>query len=120
MTLYQRLLNIRESKGSGYFVLLDPDKGSERDLVLMARTCEAEGVDGLLVGGSLLFSDIFDKLVKALKQAVSIPVILFPGNGGQLSKHGDGILFMSITTESDVINFFSKFVIQIKNVSNKN
>ena len=94
--VFDRLLEIREKKGAGYLVLLDPDKRPLKEMVLMARACEANGVDGFLMGGSLLFSANLDELVKAIKQTVTIPVILFPGNGGQLSKHADGVLFISL------------------------
>jgi len=77
-------------------VLLDPDKGSIKELVHLAQNCQASGVDGLLIGGSLLFSNTLDTLVSEIKKVVSIPVILFPGDGRQLSKHADGLLFMSL------------------------
>ena len=96
MKLYRQLLDIRDKKGAGYLVLLDPDKKSMKEMVSMAVMCEENGVDGLLMGGSILFSSDLDEMVKAIKQSVSIPVILFPGNGGQLTKHADGVLFMSL------------------------
>jgi phosphoglycerol geranylgeranyltransferase len=48
------------------------------------------------MGGSLLFNDHFDRAVEAVKKAVRIPVILFPGSGRQLSRHADAVLFMSL------------------------
>lgn len=96
MSLYQRLLDVQRERGAGYLVLLDPDGRLAEDLVSVADVCEANGVDGLLIGGSILFSTEFDELVKSIKQAVSIPVILFPGNGRQLSRYADGVLFMSL------------------------
>ncbi len=96
MTVYQKLNGVVKRKGAGYFVLLDPDEGSIKDCVLLARDCEANGVDGLLIGGSLLFSAQLDELIKAIKEVISIPVILFPGNGRQLSEHADGVLFLSL------------------------
>lgn len=96
MKLYHQLLDIRDKKGAGYFVLLDPDKKPIKEMVAMAVICQGNGVDGLLMGGSILFSSDLDEMVKAIKQSVSIPVILFPGNGGQLTKHADGVLFMSL------------------------
>jgi len=95
-TLYTKLKDLLKKKGAGFFVLLDPDKQPVEDIVSMAETCQANGVDGLLMGGSLLFSAVLDDMVKAIKQKVSIPVILFPGNGGQLSKHADAVLFLSL------------------------
>ena len=62
----------------------------------MAKACEESGVDGLLVGGSLLLSEHFDDFVASLKKTVSIPVILFPGNGHQLSRHADALFFLSL------------------------
>ena len=96
MTLYQKLMDIRQEKGAGYFVLLDPDHSTVQKLVSLAELCNAHDVDALLVGGSLLFSNAFDELVKTLKNAVSIPVILFPGSSRQLSRYADGLLFMSL------------------------
>jgi len=96
MTTYQKLLDIRKSKGAGFFVLLDPDKNPIDEMVAMAYTCEENGVDVLLVGGSLLFENNFNQLIQSIKHRVSIPVILFPGNGRQLSGHADGLLFLSL------------------------
>ncbi|MBN2030824.1 geranylgeranylglyceryl/heptaprenylglyceryl phosphate synthase [bacterium] len=96
MTVYQKLIDVVQKKGAGYLVLLDPDECSREDCVSLARDCEANGVDALLIGGSILFSVQLDELVKAIKEVISIPVILFPGNGRQLSKYADGILFLSL------------------------
>lgn len=96
MRLFHQLLKIRDQKGAGYFVLLDPGNGSVEELVYIAQDCQESGVDALLIGGSLLISNTFDKLVQEIKKAVTVPVILFPGDGRQLSKHADGLLFMSL------------------------
>ncbi len=96
MTTFERLNTITENRGAGYLVLLDPDKQSIEDLVDLAKQCEDADVDGLLVGGSLLFSNHFDAVIKNLKEAVSIPVVLFPGSSQQLSKHADALLFMTL------------------------
>jgi putative glycerol-1-phosphate prenyltransferase len=98
MTTYQKLLDIQKQKGAGYLVLIDPDKKSQAELTGFAGECESGGADALLVGGSLLFSAHFDALIRSLKEAVAIPVILFPGNGGQLSQHADAVLFMSLVS----------------------
>jgi len=96
MTTYDRLNQNQEARGAGYLVLLDPDKKSLDEIADMARHCEEAGVDGFLIGGSLLFSDHFDAFVQTIKEAVSIPVILFPGGASQVSKHADALLFMSL------------------------
>ena len=96
MALYKRLLQIVQKRGAVYFVLLDPDKTSFDELLSTAKTCDSQGVDGLLMGGSLLMSDQLDNLIESIQKEVSLPVILFPGDGSQLSRHADGILFLSL------------------------
>jgi putative glycerol-1-phosphate prenyltransferase len=93
---YDRLIKARDEKGAGYLVLLDPDRRTRQELLEMALACEAGGADGLLIGSSILFFAEFDSLIKSIKDAVSIPVILFPGSSMQLSKHADAVLFLSI------------------------
>jgi phosphoglycerol geranylgeranyltransferase len=96
MTTFEKLIDVRDRLGAGYLVLIDPDKGKPEELAGFAKRCEACGVDGFLIGGSLLFTDRFDETVRAIAEAVQIPVVLFPGNGGQLSRHADAVLFMSL------------------------
>ena len=96
MGTYDKLLELKKRRGAGYLVLIDPDKQTLEDAVSFAKNCEDNGADGFLVGGSLLFSNHFDELIRAVKETVSIPVILFPGNGQQLSPHADAVLFMSL------------------------
>ncbi len=96
MKVFEKLLAVKEKRGAGYFVLIDPDKQEVSRAVDLAKTCEAAGVDGLLVGGSLLLANIFDETVKAIKEACSLPLILFPGSTKQISAYADAILFLSL------------------------
>ncbi len=96
MTTYEKLLKIKSDIGAGYLVLIDPDHRSVAELTDMARQCAAQGADGFLIGGSLLFSDHFDELVRSIKEVVDVPVVLFPGSSRQLSRHADAVLFMSL------------------------
>lgn len=96
MTIYEKLLTIKEKNGAGYFVLLDPGKFSIKEVVESIKLYEESGVDALLIGGSILFTADFDEMVKSVKQNVAIPVILFPGSGSQLSRYADAVLFMSL------------------------
>lgn len=96
MMTYEKLLQIKEEKGAGYIVLLDPDKQPIEQSIEISKQAEAEGADIIFIGGSLLFFAIFDEFVGKIKQSVNIPVILFPGSATQISKHADAILFMSI------------------------
>ncbi len=77
-------------------VLLDPDRMSVPEIVDLAKKSEEGGADGFLVGSSLLLSTRFDEAVREIKSNVSVPVVIFPGNANQVSKHADAILFLSL------------------------
>jgi putative glycerol-1-phosphate prenyltransferase len=94
--VYEQLLQIREEKGAGYLVLIDPDKQSMQEAIELARVCSESGVDGLLLGGSLMFTHIFDDLIKGIKAASPLPLIIFPGSTRQLSPYANAILYLSL------------------------
>jgi len=90
---------IKQAKASGrklLAVLIDPDKSSEQDLISLCQKSEASGADLIFVGGSLLTGDHLESCLETVKQACSIPVILFPGSVLQVSDKADGILFLSL------------------------
>lgn len=96
MKVFERLLQIRDEKGAGYLVLIDPDKQSKEEAIELAQTCAETGVDALLIGGSLMFTHIMDELIKGIKQVCQLPVIIFPGGTRQLSPYADAMLFLSL------------------------
>ncbi|MBN1154856.1 geranylgeranylglyceryl/heptaprenylglyceryl phosphate synthase [candidate division KSB1 bacterium] len=96
MNTLDTLLEIREKKGAGYIVLIDPDKQSVEQSIAIAQQAEKEGADVIFIGGSLLLFSVFDDFVTQIKSHVSIPVVIFPGGTNQISQHADAILFMSI------------------------
>lgn len=79
-----------------YWILLDPDDFTLEAAEEVAKTAESCGVNGILVGGSLMESNHLDDFVATLKRACSLPVILFPGDASQVSSEADAILFMSL------------------------
>ena len=96
MKVMDQLLAVKRKKGAGYFVLIDPDKQDVGTAVELSKTCEASGVDALLVGGSLLLANVFDETVKGIKENCSLPLIVFPGSTKQISRYADAILFLSL------------------------
>ncbi len=96
MTTWEKLLAIREQRGAGYIILIDPDKQSIEESVSLAKEAEQEGADVIFVGGSLLSMPFFDKLIEELKKNVTLPVVIFPGGVQQVSPRADAILFMSL------------------------
>jgi len=96
MFVYQKLLDVKDEKGAGFLVLLDPDRMSVPEIVDLARKSEKGGADGFLVGSSLLLSTRFDEAIREIKAHVNVPVTIFPGNANQVSRYADAILFLSL------------------------
>lgn len=96
MVVLSYLKRVCLDKGAGYLALLDPDKLSGPSLIKAAVRCQENGADALLIGSSLMFTADFDDAVSRVKQAVEIPVVLFPGASHHLSRHADALLFLSL------------------------
>jgi phosphoglycerol geranylgeranyltransferase len=94
--VYEHLLNVKEEKGAGFLVLVDPDRSSVDAIAGQAKRCEEAGVDAILVGTSLMMGNGFDAFVGTIAGAVGIPVIIFPGEKSQVSGNADAILFLSL------------------------
>lgn len=80
------------------FALIDPlDYKSPEDAVKTAKNADEGGADIILIGGSTgVQGEPLDSVAKAIKQNVSHPVVLFPGNIGTLTKYADAVYFMSM------------------------
>jgi len=94
MTTFDKLLEVRKNRGAGYLVLIDPDKTDSARLPSFVRDATEAGVDGFLIGGSLLLSNEIDKLIQLIKSNTSVPVVIFPGSLFQISPVADAILFL--------------------------
>ena len=110
MKTYKYLLNTIEIKGAAYLVLLDPDKLSEAKLIPFVRHCEKSGVDGFLIGGSLMISGDLDSFVEKVKIETSLPAIIFPGSINQISPVADAILFLSVISGRNAEHLIGKHV----------
>ena len=76
-------------------VLIDPDKSDAKTCELLVEQATKAEVDFFFYGSSLLMGNDFERGISILKQG-SIPLILFPGNGMQISDEADAILFLSL------------------------
>jgi putative glycerol-1-phosphate prenyltransferase len=96
MSVYQTLVTAANTKGAGYLVLVDPDKIDGSNFSKFIQQATEAGVDGFLVGGSLVLADTFEECVKTVKKNTSVPVVIFPGSVQQISKDADAILYLSL------------------------
>ena len=78
-------------------VLIDPDKVEDPgSLTRLLNMASENCVDFFLVGGSLITTTNLSEVIRQIKEAVNIPVVLFPGNSMQIDPGADAILFLSL------------------------
>ena len=77
-----------------------PIKGLKKVLssngVTIWENINNSGFDAILVGGSLIQDNNFDKRIESIKNNTDLPVIIFPGSSKQISGKADAILFLSL------------------------
>ena len=78
-------------------VLVDPDKVEDSSRLQMLTNLASENcIDFFFVGGSLITTSNLGQVVKQIKDNVTIPVILFPGNYMHVEPSADALLFLSL------------------------
>lgn len=80
------------------FILIDPcDHPSPEDAAKAAKAAEDGGSQLILVGGSIgAQGSLMDETTRLIKEAVSVPVNIFPGNNASITRHADSIYFYSL------------------------
>jgi len=96
MTVFDYLVNIREKKGGGFFLLLDPERGAVSRLINLAENAGQCEVDAILVGNSFTLRTDFHQVTREIKAHSSCPVILFPAVHSQISPYVDAVLYTSL------------------------
>lgn len=94
--LYSELLQYKANHKKALAILLDPDKIIWENLERLISRIKESPATHIFIGGSIVESKILDELIVRLKEDISLPIILFPGNPSQISAHADGILFLSL------------------------
>jgi phosphoglycerol geranylgeranyltransferase len=111
MNTYENLLNTINQKGAAYLILIDPDTFNEEKLSRFVRHCSECGVDGFLVGGSLLINGDIEKCIRNIKRNSSLPVIIFPGDVSHVYQPADAILFLSVISGRNPDHLIGKHVL---------
>lgn len=88
--------------GAIHLTLLDPEKAPPATAAKTAREAEESQTAAIMVGGSTVTStSMLEETVKAIKNAVKIPVILFPNNITGIGRYADAMWFMSLLNSAD-------------------
>jgi phosphoglycerol geranylgeranyltransferase len=93
------LNSIQQAKTNGrklLAILLDPDKLPLDTIAEKVASIHQLKADFILVGGSLLFTNVLDAFVREIKKHTDLPIMLFPGSALQISNEADGILFLQL------------------------
>jgi len=78
-------------------VLVDPDKAEDASKLHQLINLASENcIDFFFVGGSLVTTSNLSSVVRVIKENVTIPVVLFPGNSMQVEPTADALLFLSL------------------------
>ncbi len=103
---------IAESRGKEklFALLLDPDKCERDHLKKLLPIASQSNVSMILVGGSLVKSDI-SSLISEIKKQSQLPVVLFPGNALQFSSGADAILLLSLISGRNSDFLIGKMVV---------
>ncbi len=98
MNIEKKMREILEKRGSGYMVLIDPDKQKPEEAAEIAVAAERAGADIILVGSSITLDDTLNRTVQEVKKKSSLPVVIFPGSSTHVSPFADAVFFMSLVS----------------------
>jgi len=91
-----------KSEGAVHITLIDPEKVTSAQASRIASKAKLSGTSAIMIGGSTFVSAAhLNRVVKAVKRTVKIPVILFPNNVTGISHYADAIWFMSLLNSVD-------------------
>ncbi len=87
-----------EKDGAILSVIIDPcDYQNPQKAIETGISSAKAGADIIAVGGSIgAQGKLLDDVTRTIKKAVSVPVVLFPGNIATLTPYADAVYFMSL------------------------
>jgi phosphoglycerol geranylgeranyltransferase len=94
--IYNTIVQAKTENRKLLAILLDPDKIIWENLRYLIEKINQSPATHIFIGGSHVQNNILDDLITSLKQKVSLPIVLFPGNPSQISAKADAILFLSL------------------------
>lgn len=97
MSLLSKIHDKQSQGKKSVAILIDPDKVDDvARLQYLVHLASENCIDFFFVGGSLVTTTNTADIIQFIKQNVSIPVVLFPGNSIQIDPSADAILFLSM------------------------
>ena len=94
--IYEEILRAKAESRKLLAILLDPDKVDMDNLSVLVEKIKTSPATHVFIGGSIVKNKKINEQVHFLKEKLTIPIVLFPGNPSQISTFADGILFLSL------------------------
>ena len=94
--IYKDILKSKIKNQKLLAILLDPDKIDLNATKKLIERIIQSPATHIFIGGSHVENDIIDALILRIKLESNLPIVLFPGNPSQISKHADAILFLTL------------------------
>jgi putative glycerol-1-phosphate prenyltransferase len=97
-TVYEGLMQSRQSGKKKLAILIDPDKMRLGRLDQVVDLAVRYKADYFFIGGSLIVHPQLEQCIQLIRQRCQVPLVLFPGSTYQLSNKADAILFLSLVS----------------------
>lgn len=94
--IYKNILEAKFTNQVLLAILLDPDKLDLNSIGTIIYKINKSPATHVFVGGSSFEGNHLDEIIIRLKEKITLPIILFPGNPSQISAEADGILFLML------------------------
>jgi len=94
--IYQDILKAKANNNKLLAILLDPDKLYNSDINHLCSKISSSPATHIFVGGSIVANGETELLILKLRESISLPIILFPGDVNQVTNTADGILLLSL------------------------
>lgn len=92
-----RYIRERLEGGPVHMTLIDPEKSPGPRAAELAKGAVELGTDAIMLGGSTgISTETMGEAARAVRNAVSVPTIIFPEGPTSLSREADAIYFMSL------------------------
>lgn len=79
-----------------HFTLIDPDKQKPETAAEIAGICCSYGTDAVMIGGSTVNRSRVEETTAGIKDAVDVPIILFPNSANAVTEFADYVFFMCL------------------------
>jgi putative glycerol-1-phosphate prenyltransferase len=118
--VYHDILALIDKGGQGLAILIDPDKTDPESIPAFIRKIDTCRTTHIFVGGSHVDMDTTDIIVKEIKKATRLPVVLFPGDITQITDRADALLFLSLISGRNPDYLIGKHVESVSRLRHTN